>query len=245
MIIVKKPKTGFSIIPNSIIQNEDVSAVSRLLWVYLASLPDDWTPRAGHLQTALGVGRDRLQAACKELEGAGLLRRKPNRTEGGEIHGQIWELITADRVPENQACGVHRVPEGPAGGFSGTLQRTHIQSPPSPSGKTPPRGSAAGSRLSEDWTPSEENIEYAISKGLDRNEINRIAEDFADHWISKPGKDGRKANWDRTWQKWIRTDVDRKSQSIRRPAALGKPSGQDVAKRAAAIAIERRLGRSL
>jgi hypothetical protein len=109
---------------------------------------------------------------------------------------------------------------------------------PSEASQASPAPSRLGKRLSEDWTPSEKNIEYAISKGLDQNEIDRIAEDFADYWIGKPGKDGRKANWDRTWQKWIRTEVDRLSARVGKQSSR---SGAEVARDAARRAVDRQL----
>lgn len=109
-IRVTRPETGYSIIPNEIIQNEDLTALARMLWVYLASLPPDWRPRMEHLQKALGVGRDRMQAACADLEAAGALIRTPDRDAvTGQVFGQVWEL----RTP---ACLKNRRAAEPAGG---------------------------------------------------------------------------------------------------------------------------------
>ncbi len=72
-----------------------------------------------------------------------------------------------------------------------------------------------GSRLPEDWTPSQKEIEYGQEQGFNDASINRIANDFADYWIAKPGAAGRKIDWTRTWQKWVRTEADRQSKQNR------------------------------
>jgi hypothetical protein len=109
-----------------------------------------------------------------------------------------------------------------------------------PSGALSAKASPRGSRLPEDWTPNEEQITYAQQKGMTDEQIERTAADFADYWIAKPGKDGQKADWDRTWQRWVRTEVDRGG-----PARLGNGRGRDprqIARNAAAIAAARRMG---
>ena len=99
-IQVQKPETGFSLIPNAIIQNPDLSAAARLLWAYLASLPPDWRVRMAQLQKALGVGRDVMRKLCKELEGVRALERKPHQDAAtGLVHGLIWILVVPDRPP--------------------------------------------------------------------------------------------------------------------------------------------------
>jgi hypothetical protein len=76
-----------------------------------------------------------------------------------------------------------------------------------------------GSRLPPDWEPSDIQAAYARRLGLDPL---RTAADFRDYWLSKPGKDGIKLEWDRTWQTWCRNAADRLARhrgSERRPEA--------------------------
>ena len=37
-------------------------------------------------------------------------------------------------------------------------------------------------------------------------DITAVADRFRDHWLAKPGKDGRKADWEATWRNWIRRE---------------------------------------
>lgn len=61
-----------------------------------------------------------------------------------------------------------------------------------------------GCRLSPQWVPSQDLIEWVTVErpGFD---WRRETENFRDYWLAKPGRDGVKLDWPRTWQKWMRT----------------------------------------
>jgi uncharacterized protein YdaU (DUF1376 family) len=65
-----------------------------------------------------------------------------------------------------------------------------------------------GSRLSEDWEPSEDDIQTALDEGMSRREINREADRFRDYWLAKSGKDATKTDWSATWRNWVRRAAD-------------------------------------
>jgi len=88
-------------------------------------------------------------------------------------------------------------------------QKQEIGAPPSRSVKT------LGSRLPEDWVLPAEWQEWAEKERPDLN-IGTIAYGFRDFWIAKPGKDGRKADWQATWRNWVR---NQRQQNGRPPAA--------------------------
>lgn len=73
-----------------------------------------------------------------------------------------------------------------------------------------------GTRLSPDWRPSDADRNYARSLGWSDGQIDAEAEDFRDYWIAKAGKDAAKADWPRTWARWIRN-------SKTKPGAAAKP----------------------
>ena len=64
-----------------------------------------------------------------------------------------------------------------------------------------------GSRIPEDWWPSDETWEWARKKRPEftEAELKDITEDFVDYWLSEPGVKACKLNWSRTYQRWIRT----------------------------------------
>ena len=64
-----------------------------------------------------------------------------------------------------------------------------------------------GTRLPDDWSPSDEDRAFAGSLGV---AVEREAASFRDYWHSKPGADGRKTNWSATWRNWVRRSSERK-----------------------------------
>lgn len=67
-----------------------------------------------------------------------------------------------------------------------------------PSAKSP-----AGTSLPRDWVLPAQWASWAISERPDLDP-ERVAEEFRDYWIARPGKDGRKSDWLATWRNWVR-----------------------------------------
>lgn len=63
-----------------------------------------------------------------------------------------------------------------------------------------------GTRLPEEWRPSQELWQWARAERPDLSEadLKSITEDFIDYWLSKTGADATKIYWDRTYKVWIR-----------------------------------------
>ena len=59
-------------------------------------------------------------------------------------------------------------------------------------------------RLPEDWVPSDRSLELMRKERPDLNERHTIIT-FVNYWVSKPGKDAMKKDWDRTFDNWILT----------------------------------------
>lgn len=67
-----------------------------------------------------------------------------------------------------------------------------------PSAKSP-----AGTSLPRDWVLPAEWAAWARATRADLDPA-RVADEFRDYWVAKPGKDGRKADWEATWRNWVR-----------------------------------------
>jgi uncharacterized protein YdaU (DUF1376 family) len=65
------------------------------------------------------------------------------------------------------------------------------------------RARKRASRLSAEWWPSTEGINFAIGKGLNQQCISVEAEKFRNYWIAKAGTGATKLDWDATWRNWI------------------------------------------
>jgi hypothetical protein len=80
----------------------------------------------------------------------------------------------------------------------------------------PPRKTEArGSRLPDDWQPSDADAAFAANLGLTPD---AVAAPFRDYWHSQPGAKGRKSDWPATWRNWCRKEAERT------PRRSGKPS---------------------
>lgn len=82
------------------------------------------------------------------------------------------------------------------------------------------QASPSGSRLPADWQLPDDWRAWAASERQDLN-IAVVAADFADFWHAKPGKDGRKTDWQATWRRWVRNQrVERGLSRNDEPAPL-------------------------
>lgn len=84
----------------------------------------------------------------------------------------------------------------------------------SPSAKSP-----AGSALPKNWILPAQWAAWAQGERPDLDP-NRVADEFRDYWIAKPGKEGRKADWEATWRNWVR---NQRATTYGRPAHSAAP----------------------
>jgi hypothetical protein len=70
--------------------------------------------------------------------------------------------------------------------------------------ETPPRA-PRGSRLPDDWVLSDELRAWTTRERPDID-AERTADEFRDYWTAKPGKDGLKLDWTKTWRNWVRNE---------------------------------------
>lgn len=90
-----------------------------------------------------------------------------------------------------------------------------------PSAAPPARPDPKGTRLPDDWTPSELDRAYATKQGLD---ADAVAEKFSNHWLSKAGKDARKVSWSAAFRVWCQRDAE-----WARERARAAPRGENAA----------------
>lgn len=64
-------------------------------------------------------------------------------------------------------------------------------------------GKEYATRLSNDWEPTLQDIEFCQSTRTDLNP-HEIAQGFKDYWIAQPNAKGKKLDWSATWRNWVR-----------------------------------------
>lgn len=90
-----------------------------------------------------------------------------------------------------------------------TTDKSVVVAPPQAAAPT-----AIGSRLPTEWTLPEPWREWAEAERPGLN-LAVVAASFKDFWIAKPGKDGRKSDWQATWRNWVRNQRQNTQQSGR------------------------------
>ena len=92
-----------------------------------------------------------------------------------------------------------------------TIHQPPIHQPPTTILQPPTRGSRAydarASRLPADWTLPGPWCEWSVhDRGWTPEHAREVSHRFKDHWIAKPGKDGKKLDWLATWRNWCRNE---------------------------------------
>lgn len=92
-IIRQKRKDRFLVVDNKIIEDKRLSFKARGLLIYMLSKPDDWKFWTSELvKRSAKDGISSIRTALKELEAAGYLIRKRERSSKGTFTSQDWIL---------------------------------------------------------------------------------------------------------------------------------------------------------
>ena len=90
-----------------------------------------------------------------------------------------------------------------------------------------------GARLSAEWRPTPEGLDYALGMGLSQQLIAIEAEKFKNYWTAKTGANATKRDWEATWRNWIITAMEgrhgrAKGSLTGRAIAGSPPAGADA-----------------
>lgn len=85
MIIYTPPTSNFTIVPNKILKNKELSANARFIAVYILSLPKSWNLNLEHLSKELDMSERTLQKGIRELIAANVLEKMQLRDSSGQF----------------------------------------------------------------------------------------------------------------------------------------------------------------
>lgn len=133
MSIIRAPQPEhFTVVRNTLVDDERLSYRAFGLLVYLLSKPDNWRIEASALARPAGrEGRDAVRSALSELEATGHLRREKHQDKHGRwvTDSYIYEIPdvsaghTGDGIP---------VVGNPDAGKPGANEKTESKYPPNP-----------------------------------------------------------------------------------------------------------------
>jgi hypothetical protein len=144
------------------------------------------------------INRAKAQIALDEIEESKTLRRERNARYYDLRRSKRLEPSNGVLSASNSAsrarvlCGAEEVDINPRMTTSST-----------------PKGAGRGSRLPEDWSPSEAHKAEAVRLGLSAEDLAKIAEEFRNFWLSEAGQRARKIDWDRTFLNRLRDQAPR------------------------------------
>jgi len=70
-------------------------------------------------------------------------------------------------------------------------------------------------RLSQDWQPSNSDLDYARELGWTDKQVRETAQDFLDYWMAKSGQGATKVDWSATWRRWCRNTAPKADATSR------------------------------
>ena len=161
--------------------------IRRALLAEVRRLPVDESPSAQVKTLVAGLARDLAR-------GLGDPSDNPPGNPYPDPSGNPHENHLDD--PSDNGRAYARFPQAPISGL-----QTLMPAPPATDRKM-------GTRLPDDWFPTRELVGWARDE-CPHVESKRETDRFRDYWHSKPGKDGRKVDWVKTWRNWMRTAEDR------------------------------------
>lgn len=93
---------GYTVLPNGILRDTNLSLKTKGLFAIILSLPEGWDYSVAGLATVAGCGRDAIRGALKEIEVAGYLTRMRAHGEGGKFTGVVYTIRdVAEPLSEN------------------------------------------------------------------------------------------------------------------------------------------------
>lgn len=104
-----------------------------------------------------------------------------------------------------------------------------------------------GTRLSDDWKPSEDDVAYAAAARMPATLIALEAQKFKNYWNAKAGAGATKRDWSATWRNWILNVLERRHDVAARRSTPGSipNAGRQSAGADAVLAGMGRLSRRL
>jgi hypothetical protein len=63
-----------------------------------------------------------------------------------------------------------------------------------------------GSRIPPEYEP---DLEVGLSMGMSRKRAETQALKFKNYWMAKSGRDATKVDWDKTWENWVISDLEK------------------------------------
>jgi hypothetical protein len=134
-------------------------------------------------------------------------RREQNRIAQKNTRSRRRQPVSDVSADPSDVADCTPSPAPPSSFPPNTPLSTPTSSPSPPSLRSGARASR-GSRLPDDWTPSNDDLRAAEAI-LPKERIPIEVEIFRDHWHASVQPNARKADWSAAWRKWCHIAAER------------------------------------
>ena len=201
LIIRSNLQENFAVLPNEMINDENLTSDALAVLVYLLSKPNDWQVRPTNLRNRFGWGKDKVYRILGNLEQLGYMRRESARNDGQFAETRYFVMDspcphfpdTGKPDPVFKDTYKEQIKQKTDITKSNKLQRQKKQ-------------------LLVDWKPDTEDKVYATDRGLDWQEV---LEDIR-IWNEQGGNKAAYASLKAFWQGWVRRDAKRRPRASNR-----------------------------
>lgn len=143
---------------------------------------------------ARGVPHDLIVMAVRTAEEARSTSPVESRVDKAAENRRAWDRA---RKAEKRNSGGNRV-EIPPDGNVASLEEYKTNTKPSSRDR--------GCRIPPDFEP---DLNVALSRGMSRKRAETQAAKFKNYWMAKSGRDAVKLDWEKTWENWVISDLER------------------------------------
>ena len=203
MAIIKhvgRPQDHYTMIPNAFSRDKRVTPRAARVYIFVASQVTGWSLNSRSIATQLGMSRDTVNKAMRELETLGWMRRAQQFDENSKFSGVVYEIST---VAEN----LGHVAENVGTDNVGTEDLGHIKKTNSFK-KTNVSKKTKTPALSNDWRPTAEQWSKLKEKH-EGKDIDSELEKFRDWHIEKKSQ---YKDWNRAFDNWLKRAYPAKQQ---------------------------------
>ena len=236
------PTDHFTMLSNDWIRDERLPWAARGLLAWIASHADGFRITEDSIIAAGQGGRSQVRSMTRALEETGYLKRERQAIVTGG--SSVTYVLTDPREGENRPFGnggksplrsdqEELFPEDSVSAGQGQGDPRGRFSPPrsteedqKKNKKTSSSTTKRGTRVPDDFEPTDEMKAWFVAEGLDKLIHGRTEHDkFMDFFRAAPGQKGVKLDWVATWRNWMRNAAQRNGYS--RPVSA--PPGNSLA----------------
>ena len=98
---ISKEQTPFTVVLNTVIQ-KIINPLALAIWVYLYSLPQDWSVNKEHLKRKFGLGDRKLKTIFSYLHRANLLEYRQERSIEGKMGSYLIHILCGNSFNPNE-----------------------------------------------------------------------------------------------------------------------------------------------